>query len=1354
MKTKITALLTVMAMTVSAVMPYAYAANDAGSGVWMPNPLRVAEKLDRGLAAMKTPEGIYLSWRLFADEDSVYGTADGNVSFDIYRDGEKIAVESDTTNYVDTDGNENSVYRVVASGGDMSECREVTAFESGANYFDIPLKVPADVTAANGLVLSYSPGDASCGDLDGDGEYEVVLKWDAGPQDNSNSGYTGNVLLDAYKLDGTFLWRIDLGKNIRAGAHYTQFLVYDFDKDGRAEITAKTAPGSKDGKGSYVTAASLDESIKGANNSAVYVNSSGYILDGPEYFTIFDGETGAALDTINYPVQRVSASVWGDDFGNRCDRYLADVAYLDGENPYAVYWRGYYFGKRGFGQRTGICGIGFNGKRLDVKYIFDTLSGQNGYTSGNENYVGQGNHNLSVADIDNDGKDEVLSGAMCVGENDDGKLGVHWTTLKGHGDALHIGDYDPTHDGYEFFVVHEDGGETKKKPDGTTVVLDFGMSVIDPANGEIMYHKSANDDTGRGIMANVGAGGYYQFWSSGTGAYKATGDGGFESVSVPDASYNFRIFWDGDLYDELLDGTNISVWNGSGMSNIFSAGECTSVNGTKSNPALQADLFGDWREEVVYPLKNGSALRVYTTDIYTPHKMKTLMSDSVYRSGVAAEQSAYNQPPHIGYYTDAEYAPTPTPLPEGLTRKTLYERGYETAWTEADRAEWGATELTEEYGLRQTGGNGSNSAKITIDPEKNSIIHIEAYWVGMSHTGRYFYNGNCSYFKFGNIWIAQNDQDQSSAYSLSPFSSTHFTKFAGPNGYRDYDIASKNWYVIDMEIDTSTNILKSMTVKSSADPNKSLLTISDRKLSGYDYRNIEFGYLKGGSVGASNPNNEYLKKIKVEQITGEAVKPTPTVKPTPDAFERETVYERGYETAWTEADRAEWGATELTEEYGLWQTGGNESNSAKITIDPEENAVLAIEAYWIGMSNLNRRLNEGNCSYFKFGNIWIMQNDQSQASAYSLSPFSSENFTTFTGPNGYRDYDVSTKNWYVINMEIDTSSNILKSMTVKSSADPDKNLLEISDEELSEYDYNNIEFGYFKSGKVSTENNEYLKKIKVEKITEKPAEPTLAPLEVISAPAADVPSGEVDYGTKVTVSSTNEFYLGYNINGGDNVFPWLSSVTITITEDTVIDAWSAVDVFKPGVEYDIRHGTFTYTVKKDTIPTSSPTAVPSESPTVPPTIIPSESPTAPPTIIPSEGPTAPPTVIPSEGPTAPPTVQPTILPSESPSITDITPIGNYNGKVKIKKEINGNEIMLTVIAEETVVSEVMLFAAKYGDGGELIGVKAVKGENNNGIITVKTEIPDADSFRIMLWDKTNRPVTAPLDKNKLDKKSD
>lgn len=632
---------------------------------------RQMEKLDRGLIAIKTDGGVYLSWRLFDSEDNIFGSADKNMSFNVYRDGKKISEVATKTNYVDSTVGTNYSVAPVINGVEGEKCNPVTVYNN--SYFDIPILKPDDETiydpSGNELATySFFPADCSTGDVDGDGEYEIIVKWTSSEHDVGSPGdpaYSGTVHLAAYKLDGTKLWKNDiaLGKNVYSSAHTLQFLVYDFDGDGKSEVMCQTSLGSKDGQGEYVSnAAQTDEEIKAITdeeNSTADYRGYGRITEGKEFLTVFNGETGVAMDTINLPTTRGSENGvdYGDDFGNRSNRFVSDIAYLDGEKPYAIYLRGYYFGRNGK-QRTSIAGISWDGTALSPTYRFDTQKGQEGYYDGAYQYVGNGNHNCTVADVDNDGKDEFITGALCVEVNDDNEFRPKWCTYLQHGDALHIGNYDPTHTGFEFFTVHEDSGTNSLS--GNDITLDFGMSVIDAETGNIMFHEGASDDTGRGVMANVGAGGYYQIWSAKNSARQSNGGTDFTTATSLTGrntpSMNFRIFWDGDLYDNLLDGANITDWNGRNMSNIFSAGNynCVSINGTKANPSLQADLFGDWREEVVYPTSDGTALRVFSTTDTTDYKIKTLMQDPVYRSGVAAEQTAYNQPPHVGFYMGKE----------------------------------------------------------------------------------------------------------------------------------------------------------------------------------------------------------------------------------------------------------------------------------------------------------------------------------------------------------------------------------------------------------------------------------------------------------------------------------------------------------------------------------------------------------------------------------------------------------------------------------------------------------------------------------------------------------------------------
>ena len=566
------------------------------------------ENLDRGIVAVNMADtGVFISWRMLL-------TNPDTISFNIYRGEVKINDEPVTgsTNYLDEEGTGTDQYHVVSVLGGVEKESSDTISPWSQNYLTVPLQRPSGGTTPAGENYSYSPNDASVGDLDGDGMYEIILKWDpSNAKDNSQNGYTGNVFLDAYEFDGTLLWRIDLGINIRAGAHYTQFMVYDLDGDGKAEIACKTAPGTKDGSDSFLSMgpAAAD------NDSADYRNTSGYILSGPEYFTIFDGETGNELATTDYLPARGSVSAWGDSYGNRVDRFLACVAYLDGTRPSVVMCRGYY-------TRSVLVAWDWRDDQFTHRWTFDS---NNGYPT----YTGQGNHNISVADVDDDGKDEIVYGSMAI---DDDGTGL-WNSHLGHGDAMHLSDLDPDRPGLEVWGIHENA--------------QVGSALLDARTGEIIW-GTGPADVGRGVAGDLDSLHLGMECWGGTDGLRSV-----KNVKVGNApgSSNFVIWWDGDLTRELLNDNYIDKYE-TGL--LLVADGCASNNGTKATPSLQADILGDWREEVILRTSDNTSLRIYTTTDLTPYRLTTLMHDRIYREGIAWQNVAYNQPPHTGFYLGAD----------------------------------------------------------------------------------------------------------------------------------------------------------------------------------------------------------------------------------------------------------------------------------------------------------------------------------------------------------------------------------------------------------------------------------------------------------------------------------------------------------------------------------------------------------------------------------------------------------------------------------------------------------------------------------------------------------------------------
>ncbi len=582
------------------------------------------ERLDRGLVAV--PAGanrVFVSWRLL-------GTDPDGVAFNLYRivgtaapvrvNAAPLTGPTSTTDSIYVSAPVAYVVRAVVNGAELAPS-ERYVLRRETPYLSLRLRTPD----------GYTPNDGSVGDLDGDGKYELVVHQVGRGRDNSQKGVTTNPILEAYRLDGTFLWRIDLGRNIREGAHYTQFIVYDLDGDGRAEVACKTADGTIDGTGKVIGDASKD-----------YRNADGYVLAGPEYLTVFDGRTGAALATTDFipprhpttltPTTDQLKAIWGDGYGNRVDRFLAGVAYLDGVHPSLIMTRGYY-------TRAVLTAWDWRAGKLSRRWTFDSDSGP----ASNRAYRGQGNHQLSVADVDGDGRDEIVFGAATI--DDDGH-GLYSTGL-GHGDALHVSDLDPDRPGLEVFDIQERFD-------------DAGANFRDARTGEVLWKKASvkagadGEGPGRGNSFDVdprtrGA----ESWVAGAGLRGIwSAKGALISEKQPTA-VNFGIWWDGDLLRELLDRNVVYKWNWTAerMDTLFVATGAASNNGTKSTPVLSGDILGDWREEIILRVADDPhELRIYTTTIPTPYRFTTLMHDPVYRLGLAWQNVAYNQPPHVSFY--------------------------------------------------------------------------------------------------------------------------------------------------------------------------------------------------------------------------------------------------------------------------------------------------------------------------------------------------------------------------------------------------------------------------------------------------------------------------------------------------------------------------------------------------------------------------------------------------------------------------------------------------------------------------------------------------------------------------------
>ena len=625
------------------------------------------ERLDRGVVAVRQSDGrVFVGWRILRND------AKGQ-AFDIYRNGVKLnkAPLSQGGSWFIDDAplGEDALYEVSCPDSPLGvEGGFTLCADAPVGYVPVKLQRPDGGTTPDGRPFSYSANDATVADVDGDGQYEIILKWEpSNAHDNAHDGYTGSTLFDCYRLNGELLWRIDLGRNIRSGAHYVPFIVYDLDGDGRAEMMVKTADGTRDGLGRVIGDSLADWRHRGNEGdfdrrdewqryNRGQRSMTGRILAGPEYISVFDGLTGRVLDTKPYIPERGNLNDWGDAYANRSERYLAAVGYFGAETdssllhsqfsilnspfsilkkPSAVFCRGYY-------TRSVLAAWDWDGHELRQRWVFDTDQPEW------HDYVGQGNHNLRVADVDGDGLDEITYGSMAV--DHDGR-GLYNTGM-GHGDAIHL-VAAPHTDKLYIWDCHENRRD--------------GSDLRDAATGEVVFQVPSSSDVGRCMAADIDpTSPGMEMWSTDShGVRTMKGNVLFTAADPADPqhqqhlaingrwlSVNFGIWWDGDLLRELLDRATVTKydWKERQIVDVQRFGDSQFNNGTKSNPCLQADLLGDWREEVIARNPESTELRIYTTTIPTDYRINCLMQDIPYRLSVAYQNVGYNQPPEPGFY--------------------------------------------------------------------------------------------------------------------------------------------------------------------------------------------------------------------------------------------------------------------------------------------------------------------------------------------------------------------------------------------------------------------------------------------------------------------------------------------------------------------------------------------------------------------------------------------------------------------------------------------------------------------------------------------------------------------------------
>lgn len=627
-----------------------------------------------------------ISWRLLKTDPS-------NVAFDIYKsvDGEtevKLNEEpiSNTTSWVDADidVSKTNVYWVTLANQAETLC-DYTFTSEMAEKFYHEIRLNMNVPDAS---ITYSPDDIQLGDLDGDGELEIVVKRE--PYDGANMGvwFNGTTLLEAYKMDGTFLWRIDLGINIRSGSHYTSYVLYDFDGDGLCEIAFRSSEGTKfadgkiitdangkvndyrnrqtDGKGWYSGAA-----IARDQNDPSTATTCGLIMEGPEYISICRGYDGREITRIdNIPrggegskVSRAKywSEYWGDDFGNRMDRFFIGVAYLDGipdettgvrvANPSLIISRGIY-------KNWQVWALDLKGNELVPRWKFDTADHSS-------KWLAMCSHCFRVADLDGDGRDEILYGSAAI--DDDGS--ELWCSGNGHGDILHVGKFIKDRSGLQIVASFEESKDYEGQGNG------YACQVIDARDGSMITGHGRNlpvdaSDVGRCIVADVDPDSPdFEYWSSTQEGMFSCNGTGLVSTTYPTGiangvMYNVAIYWSGQSTREMYDRTCIVSYkdnpdvNKTNKKRLLSFKDAYGTNdgnhGTKYNPCYYGDFLGDYREEVILGSSDNKSIYIFSTNHPTTHRLPHLMTDHNYDMSQAMQNMGYNQGTNLGYYVGAE----------------------------------------------------------------------------------------------------------------------------------------------------------------------------------------------------------------------------------------------------------------------------------------------------------------------------------------------------------------------------------------------------------------------------------------------------------------------------------------------------------------------------------------------------------------------------------------------------------------------------------------------------------------------------------------------------------------------------